>query len=154
MHWVHLFRQTIFLNSEFDFFFFDDLHLQIITSISPKASIENSSAFKSSSFDCNKEIKYALCTFVSPNQLCNTGCSNLPIYNIYIERLFKNNVLDLYACLMQLKLALEIKYNICKSANKEKTFKGNVRFLPGHSVTTTCWIPKLLPKSFHEIYIY
>ncbi len=32
----------IFLNSEF-FFFFYDLHLQIIASISPKASVENSS---------------------------------------------------------------------------------------------------------------
>ncbi len=57
------------------------------------------------------------------------------------------------------KLALEIDYNICKSANKEKyflkykfvygniqriynnkyviDFKGNVGFLPGHYVTTT-----------------
>ncbi len=32
-------------------------------------------------------------------------------------------------------------------------FKGNVGFLPGHSVTTTGWIPKL-PKFFHEINIY
>ncbi len=31
-------------------------------------------------------------------------------------------------------------------------FKGNVGFLPHHSVTTTSWIPKL-PKSFHEICI-
>ncbi len=30
----------IFVYSEFDFFF-DDLHLQIITTISPKASVEN-----------------------------------------------------------------------------------------------------------------
>ncbi len=41
---------------------------------------------------------------------------------MYIQRLFKNNVLDLYACLMQLKLALEIEYNICKGTNKEKYF--------------------------------
>ncbi len=34
----------IFLNSEFDFFFLDDLHFQIIASISPKAAVENSSA--------------------------------------------------------------------------------------------------------------
>ncbi len=33
-----------FFNSEFDLFFWDDLHLQIIASISPKASVENSSA--------------------------------------------------------------------------------------------------------------
>ncbi len=33
-----------FLNSEFNFFCMDDLHLQIIASISPKASVENSSA--------------------------------------------------------------------------------------------------------------
>ncbi len=60
---------------------------------------------------------------------------------------------------MQLKLALEIEYNICKSGNKEKyflkykfvydniqrifnniyviNFTGNVGFLPGHSVTMT-----------------
>ncbi len=34
-------------SSKFDFiyiFYFDDLHLQIIESISPKASVENSSA--------------------------------------------------------------------------------------------------------------
>ncbi len=34
----------IFLNSELDFFFFDDLHLQIIASISSKAAVENSSS--------------------------------------------------------------------------------------------------------------
>ncbi len=33
-----------FIYSELDFFFFDDLLLQIIASISPKASVENSSA--------------------------------------------------------------------------------------------------------------
>ncbi len=31
-------------SSKFNFIFFDDLHLQIIESISPKASVENSSA--------------------------------------------------------------------------------------------------------------
>ncbi len=81
------------------------------------------------------------------------------IIYIYIQCLFKNNVLDLYTCLMQLKLALEIKYNICKSTNKEKyilkykfvhdniqrifnniyviDFKDNVGFLHGHSVIMT-----------------
>ncbi len=33
-----------FIYSELHFYFFDDLHLQIIASISPKASVENSSA--------------------------------------------------------------------------------------------------------------
>ncbi len=33
-----------FLYSELEFYFFDDLHLQIIASISPKASVENLSA--------------------------------------------------------------------------------------------------------------
>ncbi len=37
-------EEGIFLNSEFDLFSFDDLHLQINASISPKASVENSSA--------------------------------------------------------------------------------------------------------------
>ncbi len=43
---------------------------------------------------------------------------------IYIQRLFKNNVFNLYTCLIQLKLALEIEYNtcICKSDNEEKYF--------------------------------
>ncbi len=39
-----------------------------------------------------------------------------------VRTIFINNVLDRYACLMQLKLALEIEYNICKSANEEKYF--------------------------------
>ncbi len=34
----------IFFNSEFDLFFGEDLHLQIIANISPKASVENSSS--------------------------------------------------------------------------------------------------------------
>ncbi len=47
--------------------------------------------------------------------------NNCTIYaEYYIQRLFENNLLDLYVCLMQLKLALEIEYNICKSRNKEK----------------------------------
>ncbi len=37
-------RGGIFFNSELELFFFDDLHLQIIASISPKASVEYSSA--------------------------------------------------------------------------------------------------------------
>ncbi len=39
----HNCRGGIFFNSEFDFFFFYDFHLQIIASISLKASVENSS---------------------------------------------------------------------------------------------------------------
>ncbi len=30
---------------------------------------------------------------------------------------------DLYACLAQVKMALEIEYNICKNSNKEKDFQ-------------------------------
>ncbi len=41
-------------------------------------------------------------------------------YYIYLQRLFNKNELDLYACLAQVKLALEIEYNICKNSNKEK----------------------------------
>ncbi len=44
-------------------------------------------------------------------------------YYIYIQRLFNKNELDLYACLAQVKLALEIEYNICKNSNKEKDFQ-------------------------------
>ncbi len=45
-------------------------------------------------------------------------------YIIYIQRLFNENELDLYACLAQVKLELEIEYNICKnSKKKKKTFK-------------------------------
>ncbi len=35
-------------------------------------------------------------------------CTIYAKYYIYIQRLFTNNVLELYACLMQLKLALYI----------------------------------------------
>ncbi len=41
-------------------------------------------------------------------------------YYIYIQRLFKNNELDLYACLKQLKQALDIEINICKRLNSDK----------------------------------
>ncbi len=44
-------------------------------------------------------------------------------YYIYIQRFFNKNELDLYACLAQVKLALEIEYNICKNSNKEKDFQ-------------------------------
>ncbi len=44
-------------------------------------------------------------------------------YYIYIQRLFNKNELDLYACLAQVKLSLEIECNICKNANKEKDFQ-------------------------------
>ena len=43
-------------------------------------------------------------------------------YYIYIQRLY-NNKLDLFACLSQLKIAMEMEYNICKSQNKEKKFE-------------------------------
>ncbi len=41
-------------------------------------------------------------------------------YYIYIQRLFNKNELDIYACLAQVKLTLEIEYTICKNSNKEK----------------------------------
>ncbi len=44
-------------------------------------------------------------------------------YYIYIQRLFNKNELDLYACLAQVELALEIEYNICNNSNKEKDFQ-------------------------------
>ncbi len=43
-------------------------------------------------------------------------------YYIYIQSLFHGNKLDLYACLTQLKFALEIECNICKSTNNEICF--------------------------------
>ncbi len=43
-------------------------------------------------------------------------------YYIYIQRSFNKNELDFYPCLAQVKLALEIEYNICKNS-KKKTFK-------------------------------
>ncbi len=36
--------------------------------------------------------------------------------------IFNGNKLDLYACLTQLKVAIEIEYNICKSSNNEIYF--------------------------------
>ncbi len=47
-------------------------------------------------------------------------------YYIYIQRIFNNNTLDLYACLNQLKQALRTEENICKTNNKkEKLLKYN-----------------------------
>ncbi len=44
--------------------------------------------------------------------------------HIYIQHLFNKNKLDLYACLAQVKLALEIECNICKKLKQRKnTFK-------------------------------
>ncbi len=41
-------------------------------------------------------------------------------YYIYIQRLFSNNTLDLYACLNQLKQALKTEEKICKTNNKKE----------------------------------
>ncbi len=44
---IHELQKMLQASSKFNFilfFYFDDLHLQIIESISPKASVENSSA--------------------------------------------------------------------------------------------------------------
>ncbi len=43
-------------------------------------------------------------------------------YYIYIQRLFNNNTLDLYTCLNQVKQALKIEENICKTNNKKEKF--------------------------------
>ncbi len=43
-------------------------------------------------------------------------------YYIYIQHLFKNNDLDLYACLKQPKEVLDIEFNICKRLNSDKKF--------------------------------
>ncbi len=43
-------------------------------------------------------------------------------YYMFIQCLFNKNELDLYVCLAQVKLALEVEYNICKNSNKEKDF--------------------------------
>ncbi len=49
-------------------------------------------------------------------------------YYVYIQHLFNNNTLDLYACLAQLKQALKREENICKkNKNKEKFF--NFQFI-------------------------
>ncbi len=42
-------------------------------------------------------------------------------YYIYIQRLFQNNTLDVYACQMQIKAALEIEFQICKNKLKKQT---------------------------------
>ena len=44
-------------------------------------------------------------------------------YYIYIQRLYNNNKLDLYTCLIQLKDALKMEHNICIGQNKEKNFE-------------------------------
>ncbi len=45
-------------------------------------------------------------------------------YYIYIQHLFNNNTLDLYACLTKLKQALKISENIFITNNtEEKVFK-------------------------------
>ncbi len=41
-------------------------------------------------------------------------------YYIYMQRLYNNNKLDLFAYMSQLKYALKIESKICKSKNNEK----------------------------------
>ncbi len=43
-------------------------------------------------------------------------------YYIYIQCLFNNNTLDLYACLTQLQQALKVEENICIKDNIEEIF--------------------------------
>ncbi len=44
------------------------------------------------------------------------------LLGLKIQRLFHDNKLNLYACLTQLKFALEIEYNICKNTLSEICF--------------------------------
>ncbi len=43
-------------------------------------------------------------------------------FYIFIQRLFNNNELDLYVCQIQVKLSLNIEYNICKKGNEHQKF--------------------------------
>ncbi len=52
-------------------------------------------------------------------------CTLYTKYYIYIEKLKGNNKLDLYACQVQIKHALEIEFNICK---KNKTLEKFEKF--------------------------
>ncbi len=47
----------------------------------------------------------------------------LPQNEFFVFGMNGNVWIDLYACLAQVKLALEIEYNICKNSNKEKDFQ-------------------------------
>ncbi len=47
-------------------------------------------------------------------------------YYIYIQRLFNNNTLCLYACLTQLKQALKIEENICIKNKYEEFIYDNL----------------------------
>ncbi len=43
-------------------------------------------------------------------------------YYIHIQRLFNSNIKDHYACLTKIKLAMEVKYTLCKQNNKVRKF--------------------------------
>ncbi len=49
-------------------------------------------------------------------------CTLYAKYYIYIQRVFNNNIRDLYVCLTQLKQALKIDEHICRKTNKEDNF--------------------------------
>ncbi len=51
-------------------------------------------------------------------------CVLLAKYYIYIQRLYNNKKLDLFAYMSQLKYAMEIESKICKSQNNENKFVG------------------------------
>ncbi len=66
-------------------------------------------------FPCNSDVMQVL-----------NFCILCAKYYIYIQPLFNNNTLDLYACLNQLKQPLKTEENICKTNNKkEKILKYN-----------------------------
>jgi hypothetical protein len=43
-------------------------------------------------------------------------------YYIYIQKIVQNNNLDLYACLAQIKSALDIEHHICSIQNQQPKF--------------------------------
>ncbi len=52
-------------------------------------------------------------------------------YYIYIQRLFNNNLLDVYACKVLLKSVLEAEKDICARNGKTGTF-GKYNFIYGN----------------------
>ncbi len=72
--------------------------------------------------------KYLTFVYFPPNsdvmQVLNF-CILYTKYYIYIQRLFNNNKLDLYACLDQLKQASKTEENIGKTNNNKENFLKN-----------------------------
>ncbi len=79
-------------------------------------------------------------------------------YYIYIQRLFTNNELDLYACQTQIKLLLEIELKIFffkKKERKPKILLNSVIFTKTYiiaSIFTPRLCPGMLLSLTHELY--